>query len=68
MTFEPTELTPEDVDKAIDYLKNHEIKRRECLKCGKTFCPSYSLDMCDECYFLPLPKKDVEKFYRGFFE
>lgn len=68
MSFEPTELTFEDIEKALDSLKNFEIQKRECLKCRKMFYPSYATDMCDECYFAQFPKADVEKFYEGFFE
>lgn len=66
----PTVITPEDIDKAIDYIMNEEIKAKICRKCSKEYyLDSYGVHIgeCDECWFSRFTKEEREKFYRSFF-
>lgn len=68
---EPTEITIEDIERAVEYLNNLEIKENTCFKCSKKYYGnSYGnhISECDECWFSRFPEEEVEVFYRSFFE
>ena len=66
----PTELTIQDIDNLVKKFMNgdFDIKKRECFTCSKEFFPNYHDFECDECFFSRFPEKEVERFYRSFFE
>ncbi len=64
----PTQITREDIDKAIDSILNYEMKKFICFGCNKEYFPNYSHMECDECLFARWPKEVREAFFRGFFE
>lgn len=70
MDDNPTEITIEDIDKALNIVLAYELKEKTCSRCGKN-CYFYNygqhLRECDECYFSRFPKEEREKFFRSFF-
>ena len=60
----PTELTIEDIHKALEALKNYTMIRR-CWGCSKEFLPNYSGEECDQCYFDKFPKDQVTAYYKS---
>lgn len=64
----PTEITREDIENFVANMMTAEIQKKNCWNCSKDFLPSYSSEVCDECFFSKFPKKERDKFYRSFLE